>query len=117
MTIHPMTKARVAAPTPPQQQDHTARLLSRWCELAALTSEASAHHPGEEHGLFTMQQQVESVLRDRSPRVGQALDELIVWEASLIHRNDLPAAQCLICRRARVDAALLPIQVNVGGAL
>lgn len=115
MTIHQMTNARVAAPTPPQQQNHTTRLLRR-CELTALVAEAAAHHPGEEHALFTMQQQVEQVLRDRSPQAGEVLDDLIHWEARLIHgHSGLPAAQCLICRRARVEATLLPIQV--GGAL
>lgn len=73
MTIHPMTNARAAAATPPQQDDHMAHLLRRWCELAALVSAAAAHHPGEEFELFTMQQQVEQVLRGRSPRVGPGL--------------------------------------------
>ena len=114
-TTHPMTNAQAAAPTPPQ--DHTAHLLRRWCELVALVSAAAAHHPGEEHELFTMQQQVEQVLRDRSPKVAQVIDALgLSWEASQIHfDNNLPASQCLTCRRARVDAALLPIQL--GGAL
>ena len=115
-TTHPMSNARAAAPTPPQHQDHTAHLLRRWCELAALVSAAAAHHPGEEFELFTIQQQVEQVLRGRSPKVGQVIDELLSWEANnLIHSNDVPQAQCLTCRRARVDARLLPIQL--GGAL
>jgi len=115
MQIHQMPNARVAAPTPPQQHDRTTQLLARWCELAALVAAAAAHHPGEEYGLFTMQQQVEHVLRDRSPQVDGAVDDLIAWEASLIHQeSDVPAGQCLICRRARVDAALLP---TLGGAL
>jgi len=117
MQIHQMPNARVAAPTPPQQHDRRTQLLARWCELTALVAAAAAHHPGEEYGLFTMQQQVEHVLRDRSPQVDGAVDFLIAWEASLIHHNDVPAGQCLICRRARVDAALIPVKVNVGGAL
>ena len=116
-TTHPMTNARAAAPTPPQQHDHTAHLLRRWCELVALVSAAAAHHPGEEHELFTMQQQVEQVLRDRSPKVGQVIDDLLLsWEANQIHfDHNLPASHCLTCRRARVEATLLPIQL--GGAL
>ena len=114
MQIHQMPNARAAVPTPPQQHDRTTQLLRRWCELAALVAAAAAHHPGEEYGLFTMQQQVEQVLRDRSPQVAGAVDDLITWEASLIHHNDVPAGQCLICRRVRVDAALLP---TLGGAV
>lgn len=117
MTIHQMPNARAAAPTPPQQHDRTTQLLGRWCELTALVAAAAAHHQGEEHELFTMQQQVEQVLRDRSPQVDGAVDFLITWEASLIHHNDVPEGQCLICRRARADAAVLPVRVNLGGVL
>jgi|BarGraNGADG00212_1021973.scaffolds.fasta_scaffold75618_1 hypothetical protein len=113
MSTHLLKTARVA--TPPQQHTDTTRLLARWCELTAAVAAAAAHRPGEEHELFTMEQQVESVLRDRSPNVGRALDILLCWEASLIHHNDLPAGRCLICRRARMDATALPTQV--GGAL
>lgn len=116
MTIHHMPNARAALATPPQQHDRTSQLLARWCELTALVAAAAAHHPGEEHELFTMQHQVEQVLRDRSPQVARVVDDLIAWEASLIHHGDLPAGQCLTCRRARVDAAVLPVKV-IGGVL
>ena len=112
-TTHQMTNARVA--TPPQQHTNTTRLLTRWCDLTAAVAAAAAHHPGEEFGLYALQQQVESVLRDRSPNLGRTLDIWLRWEASLIHHNDLPAAHCLICRRARLDATTMPTQV--GGAL
>ena len=117
MTIHQMPSARAAAPTPPQQHDRRTQLLARWCELTALVAAVAAHRPGEEHELFTMQQQVEAVLRDRSPKVRQVLDELICWEATLIHQGAVPAADCLVCRRARADAATRPVRLNVGGAL
>ena len=67
MTFHQMTNARAAAPAPPQHQDHTTRLLQRWQELTALAVQAAAHQSGEEFEISTMQQQVEQVLRDRSP--------------------------------------------------
>ena len=112
-TTHQMKTARVA--TPPQQHTNTTRLLARWRELTAAVAAAAAHHPGEEFELFTMQQQVENTLRDRSPNLGRTLDIWLCWEASLIHHNDLPASHCLICRRARRDATAMPAQV--GGAL
>ena len=113
MSTHLLKTARVA--TPPQQHTNTTRLLARWCELTAAVAAAAAHHPTQEHRLFSLQQQVESVLRDRSPNLGRTLDIWLCWEASLIHHNDLPAAHCLICRRARMDATAMPAQV--GGAL
>lgn len=117
MTIH-HSNARAAAATPPQQHDRTSQLFARWCELTALVAAAAAHHPGEEFELFTMQQQVEQVLRDRSPQVARVVDDYIPWEASLlIAHGDVPSAQCLTCRRARLDAAVLPAKVNLGGVL
>lgn len=113
MSTHLLKPARVA--TPPQQHTDTTRLLARWCELTAAVAAAAAHRPGEEFELFTMQQQVEGVLRDRSPNLGRTLDIWLCWEASLIHHSDLPASHCLICRRARMDATAMPAQV--GGAL
>lgn len=113
MSTHPLKTARVA--TPPQQHTDTTPLLARWCELTAAVAAAAAHRPAEEQRLFSLQQQVECVLRDRSPNVGRTLDILLCWEASLIHQNDLPPGHCLICRRARMDATALPAQV--GGAL
>ena len=113
MSIHLLKTARVA--TPPQQHTDTTRLLARWRELTAAVAAAAAHHPGEEFGLYAMQQQVEGVLRERSPELGRTLDIWLCWEASLIHHNDLPASHCLICRRARMDATAMPAQV--GGAL
>jgi hypothetical protein len=109
--------ARAAAPVPPQQQDHTERLLRRWTELTALTAAAAAHHPGEEFELFTAQQQVEMALRQRSKKASQVLDDLIHWETQISHHPSgaVPAELCLTCRRARVDATLLPTQF--GGAL
>ena len=117
MTIH-HSNARAAVATPPQQHEQTTKLFARWCELTALVAAAAAHHPGEEHELFTMQQQVEQVLRDRSPQVARVVDDHIPWEASLlIAHGDVPAAQCLTCHRARLDAAVLPAKVNLGGVL
>jgi sulfur relay (sulfurtransferase) complex TusBCD TusD component (DsrE family) len=115
MTIQANT-ARVVS-VPPQQQTNTGRLLARWCELGALVAAAAAHHPGEEQSLFTMQMQVEKVLRDRSPKVGRIIDHLIiVFEVQIAHeRSNVPAKQCVICRRARVEATLLP--ATVGSAL
>ncbi len=117
MSVHLLKTARVAAVpnTPPQQHTGTTRLLARWCELTALTAASAAHHPGEEYEFFRMQQQVEAVLRGRSPKLAQVLDDLIVWEASLIHKSDLPASHCIVCRRASIDAKRLPFQI--GGAL
>ena len=118
MTLHQLTKARVAAPTPPQH-DHTAHLLGRWTELVALTAAAAAHRPGEEWELWVALEQVEQVLRDRSPKLGQVIDGLLAsFEVALCHTNELlPAEQCLICRRARTDAPRLALEAIAGGTL
>jgi hypothetical protein len=109
--------ARMAEPTPPEQQAHSTRLLYRWCELTALVATAAAHHPGEEFELFTAQQQVELALRQRSQKASQVLDDLIHWETQISHHPSgaVLAELCLTCRRAHVDATLLPAQF--GGAL
>ena len=119
MTIH-LTNARVAAPTPPQQQEdtaHMARLLHLWCERTACVAAAAAHHPHLEQGLFDLQQQAERPLRAHSQKWDRRVDQLMWWEASLIHHGEVPAANCLTCRRARIDAATLASRVIDGGAL
>ena len=120
MTTH-LTNARVAAPTSPQHQEDTtdaARLLSLWCERTAAVAAAAAHHPRDEQRLFALQQEVEKALRARSAESGRVLDNLIWWECTLIHHaEEVPAEHCLICKRARADAAGLPTWVKAGGAL
>lgn len=119
MTIH-LTNARVVAPAPPQQQEdttHMARLLRLWCERTASVAAAAAHHPRNEEALFDLQQQAERALRAKSRKWDQKVDQLMWWEASLIHHGEVPARHCLVCRRARMDAAILASRVIVGGAL
>ena len=118
MTTH-LTNARVAAPTPPQQQEDMtdmARLLRLWCERTASAAAAAAHHPRDEQDLFDLQQQVESALRAQSPKWDRKVDQLMWWEASLVHHGEVPAAHCLICQRARIDADILASRVTLGGA-
>ena len=122
MTTH-LTNARVAAPTPtsPQHQEDTtdtARLLRLWCERTAAVAAAAAHHPRDEQHLFTSQQEVEKALRAHSAESGRVLDQLMWWECTLIHIAEAVREEhCLVCKRARADAAVLPTRVTAGGAL
>ena len=118
MTTH-LTNARVAGPTPPQQQEdttHATKLLRLWCERTASVAAATAHHPRDEQRLFDLQQQVEQALRALSPKWDRKVEQLMWFEASLIHYGKVPAAHCVVCRRARLDASVLASQFTAGGA-
>lgn len=107
----------VAASSVPPSRREEARLLRLWIRLAHRAASAAAHGSREEQTLRTSQLQVEEALLNRFPDCRPLLDELIVWESTLIHvAEGTPAGSCLLCRRAHLGLpAGLPLPVAMGG--
>lgn len=81
------------------------RLLNLWIDLAARAAAAVGHDSSDAASIIRLHLDIEDVLEARFPEeFSRIRDELIGWEASLLHASD-PAevsTSCLHCRRARV---------------
>lgn len=108
-----------ASPTPPSRREES-RLLRLWIQLTYRAASAAAHGSREEASLRRSQLQVEETLLERFPGCRPLLDELIVWESSLLHDGSgVPVSACLLCRRATLDlptAVPLPVSTMGGRA-
>lgn len=107
--------ALAANPAPPRDRE-TQRLLDLWVQLTYRTASAAAHHSPDEASLRDLQLQVEDALTERLDDPHVLLDELWVWESTLIHTADTPPEDCLICRKARLGLpADMPLPAGIGG--
>lgn len=92
--------APAAIPLPPRDRE-THRLLEVWVHLTQRSASAAAHHGPDGAPLRDLQLQVEDTLSDRLDTLQTLLDELLVWESTLIHSAETSPEHCLICRKAR----------------
>lgn len=94
------------------------RLLNLWIDLAARAAAAVGHDSPDAASIMRLHLDIEDVLTARFPdEFCRIRDELIAWEASLLHASDTSelSASCLHCRRARVGLpANLPLPVRGG---
>ena len=116
-TSQPLLALASAADATPPLDQQVSRLLTLWTDLAQRAISAAAHDSGDERALREMQMQVEVALAERLPDHSGLIDELVIWEASLLHTAQTPPETCLTCRKARLGLpADLPIPAHRGGA-
>lgn len=97
----PQSSLALTAISAPSRDRETRRLLEVWVQLTHRTASAAAHHSPNESSLRDLQLQVEEMLSLRLEGSQSLLDELLVWESTLIHAAATPPGDCLICRKAR----------------
>lgn len=107
-TTQPLTGILPSATYRPHSSGHLTRLLRLWADATHQAVSASAHGSADARALVLRQEHIEQVLADHLPESSPDLDELIVWEATLLHISDVPPRSCLICRTAQLG---LPAEV------
>lgn len=100
----------------PDLTDVERRLLNRWVILALQSAESAAHRHPTANQLLNRQIEVEEVIFGRRPDLRPLLDELIIWESTLIHGGPgvLPHV-CLTCRRAPTTIPTELRRATIGG--
>lgn len=107
-TSQPLTELLPSATHRPHDSGHLTRLLRLWADATRQAASASAHGSAAARALVRHQEHIEQALADHLPERSPVLDELIVWEASLLHISDVPPRSCLTCRTAQLG---LPAEV------
>lgn len=101
-TSQPLTELRSSATHRLHNSGHLTRLLRLWADATHQAISASAHGSADARALVRRQEHIEQALADHLPASSAILDELIVWEATLLHVSDVSPRSCLICRTAQL---------------
>jgi hypothetical protein len=90
--------------------DESRRLLAAWTTVTAAVIAAEAHTDDDQPDLRELQLRIEDELTRRVPQAN--LDELIVFEASVLHKDEETTPEnCLICRTANAGP---PVRLALG---